>query len=110
MLIDVINDPAFEGSAALVSQAEPLASRLGDPQAARQRRRRAGDLHQRLRTVALGLSQDGGALHVTLLAGSSCVATSETDVARLFRVEAEALGLLRHHARHASGDTFEFGE
>ena len=28
LLIDVINDLAFEGSAALVSQAEPMASRL----------------------------------------------------------------------------------
>ena len=48
-----------------------------DPEAARQRRRRADDLHQRqLRAVALGLSQDGRALHLTLLAGSSCVASA----------------------------------
>jgi hypothetical protein len=61
LLIDVINDLAFEGSAALVSQAEPLGEPPRDPQAARERRRRADDLYQRQRrTVALGLSQDGG--------------------------------------------------
>ena len=31
LLIDVINDLAFEGSAALVAQAEPMARRLANP-------------------------------------------------------------------------------
>jgi hypothetical protein len=71
--IDVVNDLAFEGSAALVSQAEPMANRLATL------KRRADDLHQRqLRAVALGLSQDGRALHVTLVARPSCVASLET--------------------------------
>ena len=34
--------------------------------------------------MALGLSQDGGPLHLTLLAGASRVAASATDHARLF--------------------------
>jgi hypothetical protein len=50
LLIDVINDLAFEGSAALIEQAEPMGSRL----AALKRRRRTDHLHQRqFRAVAL---------------------------------------------------------
>ena len=54
LLIDVINDLAFEGSAALVEQAEPMASRLAALKRRATRRRRADHLHQRqFRAVAL---------------------------------------------------------
>ena len=95
LLIDVINDLAFDGSEALVAQAEPMALRLAASEAPHQRRGDSRDLHQRqFRPMAFRLSNDGRPLFVTLVAGTSRVPASEAHLARLLRIEAQALGLL----------------
>ena len=70
LLIDVINDLAFDGSEAArrAGGIDGRATRAS--QASRHRRRRADDLHQRqLRAVAVGFSPHRRALHRALLAG-----------------------------------------
>ena len=105
LLIDVINDLAFDGSEALVAQAEPMALRL----AALKRRASAAGM------PAIYINDNFGQWRsdfrktvahciVTLVAGTSRVPASEAHLARLLRAEAQALGLLRHDARHVARD------
>ena len=110
LLIDVINDLAFEGSAALVAQAEPMAAPPGE---LKRRATAAG-------VPAIYINDNFGqwrsdfrqtVAHCTArsVAGPSRVAAPATDRARLLRAEAQALGLLRHHARHAARDAARSG-
>ena len=95
LLIDVINDLAFEGSEMLVAQAEPMAVRL----AALKRRATAAGM------PAIYVNDNFGqwrsdfrqtVAHCTARSspGRRVVTTSATDGARLLRAEAEALRLL----------------
>ena len=70
LLIDVINNLAFEGSADFVAQAEPMARRL----AALKRSDGAAGvpsiyINDNFGRVALGFSADGCALHLALSPG-----------------------------------------
>ena len=93
LLIDVINDMAFEGSEALVGQAEPMAAAAGGTEAPR---RAAG-------VPAIYINDNFGqwrsdfrrtVAHCTarIFAGPAGVAAPATDSARLLRAEAEASG------------------
>ena len=80
LLIDVINDLAFEGSEALVAQAEPMSKRLASFKRRAARGRRAGRLRQRqLRPVAVGLPADRGALHGPVVSRPRGVAAPAAD-------------------------------
>ena len=105
LLIDVINDLAFDGSEALVAQAESMAA---PPRALKRRATAAGVpaiyINDNFGQWRSDFRQHGRALHRALLAGPARVAASAADRARLLRVEAETLGLLRHHPGHLARD------
>ena len=103
LLIDVVNDLAFEGSEALIAQAEPMALRVA---ALKRRAARAGvpviyvndnfgqwrsDFR---RTVRIARRAPHRAARV---------APSASDDPGLLRAQAEALGVLRHDAGYAAG-------
>ena len=93
LLIDVINDLAFDDSDAIVTQAESMAGSLRAPEAARDGRRRADDLHQRqLRPVAVGFPPHRRTLHRTLLPGPSHLVASATNGTRLLRAQTKHSG------------------
>ena len=107
LLIDVINDLAFEGSEALVAQAEPMAVRLAAL------KRRAGAAGMPAIYINDNFGQWRSDFRKTV---AHCVARSSPGrrvvtapaarPTRLLRVEAEALRLLRYDARHAARARF----
>ena len=103
LLIDVINDMRFDGSELLV---DPCPSDGGAARAAQGTHgagRDSVDLRQRqLRPVAVGFPQARGALHHRRCARPAHRQGVPTCAGRLLRVQTDALGLLRDHARHAA--------